>query len=66
MGLELNMSYSKFRKAFKEYVGISPGQHKKQLITNRAKELLTSTDISIKELSMQLGFNNEYHFNTFF
>ncbi len=63
---ELNMSYSKFRKAFKEYVGISPGQYRMQLKINKAKELLRTTDDSLKELSIQLGFKNEYHFNTFF
>lgn len=64
--LELNMSYSKFRKAFKKYVGISPGQYQMQLKINKSKELLATTDASLKEISVQLGFNNEFHFNTFF
>jgi AraC-like DNA-binding protein len=32
----------------------------------RAKQLLTSTDMTIKEIAEELGFSNEYYFNSVF
>ena len=61
-----NISYSFFRKMFKKFTGVSPGQYHLQLRITRAKELLISTDKSIKEISYDLGFQSILYFsNTF-
>jgi AraC-like DNA-binding protein len=61
-----NISYSFFRKMFKKFTGVSPGQYHLQLRITRAKELLISTDKSIKEISYDLGFQSIFYFsNTF-
>ena len=52
---DLGVSYSWFRKAFKENIGISPAQYQLQLKLSKAKELLTNTDDSISEIAYQLG-----------
>jgi transcriptional regulator GlxA family with amidase domain len=51
---------------FKKYTGISPGQYHLQLRLIRAKELLISTDQSIKEISYDLGFQSIYYFSRIF
>lgn len=63
---ELNMSYSNFRKIFKEYTGLAPAQYIQDIKLSKAKELLTHSTMSIKEIAYQLGFeNHEYFFTAF-
>lgn len=61
-----NVSYSHFRQMFKKYTGVSPGQYHLQLKIIRAKELLVSTNKSIKEISHELGFQSIYYFSNLF
>ncbi len=60
------IGYSYFRKMFKRYTGVSPHQYQLELKILRAKELLISTDKSIKEIGYHLGFNSIYYFSRFF
>ena len=60
------IGYSYFRKMFKRYTGVSPRQYQLELKVLRARELLLTTDKSIKEISYQLGFNSIYYFSRFF
>lgn len=63
---ELNMSYSWFRRLFKEYTGFPPSQYIQELRIQYAKELLTNTNLSIKEIAFDSGFENpEYFFTAF-
>jgi AraC-like DNA-binding protein len=50
----------------KNFTGISPRQYFLQLKVMRARELLITTDQSIKEISYQLGFDSIYYFSRFF
>ena len=61
-----NIGYSYFRRMFKNFTGISPRQYFLQLKIMRARELLLTTDKSIKEISYQLGFDSIYYFSRFF
>lgn len=63
---KLCLSYSSFRKAFKEYTGFSPARFINEVKMNRAKELLTNTSMSIKEISFRVGYNNHDYFFTAF
>ncbi len=62
----LGVSYSWFRRAFKDYMGISPAQYQIQLRLIRAKELLGQTALNITEIAYQLHFENGGQFSTFF
>lgn len=62
----LGISYSRFRKLFKDYYGISPGQYILQIRTAHAKELLTNSDLQIQEIAWQTGFDNPDYFSTAF
>lgn len=63
---ELGTSYSNFRRLFKEYTSISPSTYQQDLRLQRAKELLTSTDMSIKEIAYRLNFGNPDYFSAKF
>ena len=62
----LNVSYSLFRREFKNKCGISPGQYRQELKLAKAKELLYSTNMSIAEISSKLNFECIGQFSTFF
>lgn len=63
---ELSVSYSNFRKLFKEYTGISPALYQQDLKLQRAKELLSTTALSIKEIAYQLNFESPDYFSSKF
>jgi len=63
---ELQISYSRFRKIFKEYTGLAPGQFQIQLKIHKAKELLTNTTKSVKEIAFELNFESNFYFSKLF
>ena len=62
----LGTSYSWFRKAFKEYTGYAPAQYFQELKLRKAKELLTETNLSFKEIAYELDFSSYEYFLSFF
>lgn len=62
----LGISYSLFRKEFKEYTGYAPSQYFQELKLRKAKELLAETNLSVKEISYELNFNSYEYFLSFF
>nr|WP_321408178.1 AraC family transcriptional regulator [uncultured Carboxylicivirga sp.] len=60
------IGYSYFRKMFKKYTGISPHQYYLDLKLMRAKELILTSDKSIKEISYHLGFQSIHYFSRLF
>lgn len=61
-----NIGYSYFRKMFKKYTGVAPHQYHLELKIMRAKELLLSTDKTVKEISFELGFQSIHYFSRLF
>ena len=62
----LNVSYSWFRSTFKSYTGVSPAQYQLHLRYLRAKELLSTSQLSISEIAYALNFETVSQFSTFF
>lgn len=62
----LGKSYSWFRKFFKEYTGYAPAQYFQELKLRKAKELLTETNLPIKEIAYELNFSSIEYFLSFF
>ena len=62
----LNMSYSWFRKTFKEFTGLSPASYMQNLKLKAAKDTLISTNQSVKEIAYNLQYDNSEHFSTQF
>jgi len=63
---KLCLSYSSFRKTFKEYTGFSPAKFINDVRMRKAKELLTNTSMNIKEVAYNVGYNNHDYFFTAF
>lgn len=63
---ELGVSYSNFRKLFKEYTGLSPATYQQELRLLRAKELLSTTDMTVKEIAYRLNFESPDYFSAKF
>ncbi len=66
MAVSMNISYSSFRIEFKKYTGVSPGQYLLQLKIQMAKNLLSNSLFSIKEISFKSGFESPYYFSRAF
>jgi AraC-like DNA-binding protein len=63
---ELNMGYSSFRKLFRDYTGISPGQYQMQHKINKAISLLNEGKLSVKEIASELQFESPQYFGRIF
>ncbi len=63
---QLNVSYSWFRKVFREYTGYPPAKYFMMVKLHRAQYLLVNTQESIKEIAFSLGFKSPEHFHTTF
>lgn len=61
-----NMSYSNFRKAFKQYTGMAPLQYMLQLKLSKIKDLLSNTDLPIQDIALKLNFESSDYFSSFF
>jgi AraC-like DNA-binding protein len=63
---EMGVSYSNFRKLFKEFTGLSPATYQQELRLQRAKELLSTTDLTVKEIAYRLNFESPDYFSAKF
>lgn len=63
---EIGIGYSRFRKIFKEYTGLSPAKYILEIRMAKAKELLTNTSMQIQEIAWKLSFENADYFTTAF
>ncbi|MGL5787711.1 MAG: AraC family transcriptional regulator [Bacteroidales bacterium] len=62
----VNMSYSKFRKLFKEYTETSPAQYIQELKLQKARKLLLTTNLTVKEIALSLNYTDISYFSTIF
>jgi DNA-binding IclR family transcriptional regulator len=60
------MSESWFRRLFREKYGIAPLSLRQQLLHERAQRLLLNTNLTIKEISFQLGYDSQNYFSRAF
>jgi AraC-like DNA-binding protein len=63
---ELQVGYSWFRKIFKNYTGMAPGQYLIQLKIEKSKLLLRDGSKSIKEIAYELKFDTNFYFSKLF
>lgn len=62
----VNMSYSWFRKMFRDYTNISPARYMQQLRLQEACRLLLGTAMSIKEIAFRLNYGDASYFSNMF
>jgi AraC-like DNA-binding protein len=58
----VNLSVWRLCHIFKSDVGMPPIRYLRQLRMERAKDLLESSFLSVKEIAFQVGLNDESHF----
>jgi AraC-like DNA-binding protein len=63
---ELNVGYSWFRKTFRTFTGLSPGEYQLQVRITRASEFLRCSNLSISEIGALCGFESAYYFSRIF
>ncbi|MDX3928614.1 MAG: AraC family transcriptional regulator [Shinella sp.] len=63
---ELGVSYSYFRRVFREKAGVSPKQHLVSLRIRRAQDIFANTDKPVKEVAGLLGFSSAFHLSSQF
>ncbi len=66
LAMQLNISYSWFRKVFKNYTGYAPAKYFQELKLRKAKQLLIETSHSVKEISYMLDYKSTEHFFSLF
>jgi AraC-like DNA-binding protein len=66
LAVKLCISYSNFRKTFKEYTGFAPAKYLRLLKLHKAKQLLMESPHNVKEIAFMLGYESTEHFNTLF
>ena len=62
----LGLSYSHVRKIFKDKTGSNIVDYINKLRISEAKKLLVNTDMSIKDLALLIGYNNDQTFSRVF
>lgn len=66
LAMKLSISYSWFRKVFREYTGYAPAKYFQELKLRKAKQLLVGTSQSVKEISFMLDYKSPEHFFSLF
>lgn len=62
----LGVAYSHFRREFKARTGFSPWQYVLHLRLARARRLLVSSDATLEDIAIRLGFSSAFHLSTDF
>lgn len=63
---EFDVSRTHFFRLFKEQTGQSPYKYHLQLRIRRAGEMLRDSNLTVKQISIALGFRNPHHFSRLF
>src|SRR5215217_5935917 len=58
----VNLSPSRLHQLFKEETGLPPARYLRRLRMRRAKELLETTNLSVKQVMAAVGVSDESHF----
>ena len=60
------ISYSSFRRLFKQHTGLSPKQYLLDIRMRKTQSLLTNTALSVQRISEETGFESSFYFSRFF
>lgn len=66
IAFQVNMGYSRFRKVFKEFTGYAPFQYIQELRIQKSKELLAHTNMPLRDIAYEVGYDNPDYFATAF
>ena len=60
------LSYSSFRRLFKDHTGLPPHQYLLELRIRKARSLLTNTTLSVESIADEVGFDSSFYFSRCF
>lgn len=60
---KLGIAYEVFRKRFRKLSGTPPGKYRTAILMDKACELLATKSITLRAISDELGYCDEYHFS---
>jgi len=63
LATSLNVGYERFRKVFREQVGLSPGEYRVRRRIDRARELIVQQRLSNKQIAALLGYADPFAFS---
>lgn len=66
LAARFGMAERTLRKSFRDFVGVSPKRYIAIKKMNSAMEMLRYTSMQVKEISLTLGFQNQYYFSRAF
>jgi len=66
LGAEVRLSQAQLNEVFKAYTGMTPYQYCIHAKINRAKEILSGGESSVKEIAWRVGFDDQYYFSRLF
>ena len=66
MAEKFNMSESYFRKLFRDFTGLSPVEYRNGLRVEHAKELLSRNAVSVSEVALAVGIEDQFYFSRIF
>lgn len=59
----MNIGYERFRKVFREHVGLAPGEYRVRRRIDRARELIVQHRMSNKQIARALGYADPFAFS---
>jgi AraC-like DNA-binding protein len=59
---QINVSYSWFRRVFKQYTCFAPAQYIRELKIQKSKDLLINTSMNSQEIAFEVGFESPEYF----
>ena len=62
LGQAVNLSTSRLQYLFKVETGMTPGHYRRLLRIEKARDILGTTLLSIRQLRMRVGFKDRSHF----
>ena len=66
LGEKIGTSYITLLRRFRLKTGMTPSEYLLALRSEKAKQMLSETDLLVKEIAAFCGFENEYYFSNFF
>jgi len=66
LAARINLSESRFKHKFKEELGTPPNEYVLKVKIEKAKNLLSSKEVSISDIAYDLGFSSSSYFSTVF
>jgi AraC-like DNA-binding protein len=66
MAKKCGQSVSDFTRKFKKTTGLSPKAYLHNVLLNKSKVLLATTNKSVKEIAYSLGYKDSLYFSRFF